>query len=55
MCDRVVLTGCSVFNFMIGVNGLKLWARNKRQQKESAVSVEAADKFIDEKEQLLEN
>lgn len=41
-------------NFMIGVNGIKLWARSKRQQKETAASVEAAE-FVDEKQQLLEN
>lgn len=50
-----MLTCCSIFNFMIGINGLKLWARSKRQQKEDSASVEAADKFVDEKEQLIQN
>lgn len=44
-----------VLNFMIGVNGIKLWARSKRQQKEDVASVEEADKFTDEKAGLLEN
>lgn len=50
-----MLTFGSIMNFMIGVNGLKLWARNKRQQKEAMASVEEAAEFADEKAQLLEN
>lgn len=47
---------CSIMNFLVGLNGLKLWARNKRQQKEAAAAnVEAANEFADEKAQLLQN
>lgn len=42
-------------NFLIGVNGLKLYARSKRQQKETTASVEEAATFPDEKAQLIEN
>lgn len=45
----------SILNLLVGINGLKLWARNKRQQKETATVAEEAPKFADEKAVLLEN
>lgn len=48
----------SVLNLIVGVNGLKMWARAKREQKETLAQVEEAakdDKYVDEKGPLLAN
>ena len=42
----------SVLNMIVGLNGVKSWARNQRRERQARLEEQSL--FVDEKEQLIQ-